>query len=67
MTEFGDRCDVFPRTMLVGCAPVETMFHHDGDGEHDGGRWYAVFEGSRAFLFDRARLRRARLCLFDDD
>ena len=45
--EFGDRCDALPRTLPVRSAPVGSMFHHDSDGEHDGGRWYAVSERDR--------------------
>jgi hypothetical protein len=44
MTEFGDRCDASPRSTLIRSALVGKMFHDDGDGGHDDGRWYAVFE-----------------------
>jgi hypothetical protein len=42
-----------PRRKKVRCAPVARMFHHNGDGGHDGGRWYGVFEVRQAKLWPR--------------
>ena len=52
--EFGDSCDAFPRKLQVRSAPVARLFHHNGDGEHDGGRWYAVFESRQRLFRTRA-------------